>query len=81
MESDLSVFHRIDDLEAVHPQRLIDLVVRLGFYDGVVRARLRAEAAEEDGRPLAGIDSDRIVDSSASSLAADPILGALIEIA
>ena len=82
MESDLSAFHRIDDLEAVHPQRLIDLVVRLGFYPGVVQARLRAEAAAEgDSARVLDLSADRTVDSSAASLAADPILGGLIEIA
>lgn len=82
MESDLSVFHRIDDIASLHPQRLIDLVVRLGFYSGVVQARLRAEADEEDAATpeVLSIDSDRTVDSSADSLAADPILGALIDI-
>jgi hypothetical protein len=84
VESDLSVFHRVDDLASLHPQRLIDLVVRLGFYPGVVQARLRAEAAEEDDGftgNVVGIGEDRVVDSSLSSLAADPVLGGLIEIA
>jgi hypothetical protein len=82
VESDLSVFHRIDDLARLHPQRLIDLVVRLGFYQGVVQARLRAEAAAEDASQPAAYDigSDRTIDSSAASLGADPILGSVIEL-
>jgi hypothetical protein len=82
VESDLSVFHRIDDLSSVHPQRLIDLVVRLGFYQGVVQARLRAEAAAEDASQSVPLDlgSDRVVDSSSAVLAVDPVLGGLIDI-
>jgi hypothetical protein len=81
VESDLSVFHRIDDLAGLHPQRLIDLVVRLGFYPGVVQARLRAETQAEDAvQPVYDLGSDRVVDSSAASLGADPILGSVIEL-
>jgi hypothetical protein len=82
VESDLSVFHRIDDPGSLHPQRLIDLVVRLGFYPGVVQARLRAETAAEDAAlpPAYDLGSDRVVDSSPGSLGADPILGGVIEL-
>lgn len=82
MESDLSVFHRIDDPASLHPQRLINLAVRLGFYSGVVQARLRAESAAEDAAQPAAYDisADRTVDSSAASLGADPILGEVIEL-
>lgn len=83
MESDLSVFHRIDaPLEELHPQRLIDFVVRLGYYEGAVRARLRAEVDEDEAvtAPL-DIGADRTVPSDANALAVDPVLGELIEIA
>jgi hypothetical protein len=83
VESDLSVFHRIDDLTAIHPQRLIDLVVRLGFYPGVVQARLRAEVGADDAPEAVAfsLGQDRVVDSSSASLAADPVLGGLIDFA
>jgi hypothetical protein len=81
VESDLSVFHRIDDLASLHPQRLIDLVVRLAYYSGVVQARIRAEAAEQEPAPTMSIDQDRTVPSEAATLATDPVLSELIDLA
>lgn len=48
IESDMSVFHRIDDARAMPAQRFIDLALRLPAYSGVMRRRLEKLAMDED---------------------------------
>lgn len=45
--SDLSVFHRVDDVQAMGSRRWAQLVSRLAAYPGVVQFRLKAEAMRE----------------------------------
>lgn len=42
--SDLSVFHRVDDVDALPIARYVALAHRLGAYDGVMRHQLAATA-------------------------------------
>lgn len=46
VESDLSVFHRIDDIRAVPSSRFYRLAEQLPHYDGAVRHVLTAAVAE-----------------------------------
>lgn len=45
IESDLSVFHRIDDPYPLSGSRMIRLIERLPVYEGAVRAALLARQA------------------------------------
>lgn len=45
MASDLSVFHRVDDLDGIPCSRFFGLAELLPFYDGAVRARVTAMLA------------------------------------
>jgi hypothetical protein len=59
--SDLSVFHRVDDVDQLTIVRYLELAPRLGAYSGALRARLTNEApaaraqgaSETNGVPLA----------------------------
>lgn len=60
VESDLSVFHRVDDVDQLTIARYLDLAPRLGAYEGALRRRLAApepdaapEVATVRGVPLA----------------------------
>jgi hypothetical protein len=54
--SDFSVFHRVDDVGAMPSATFFALAPRLAAYQGAMRARLQAEAAEaevdEDAPPV-----------------------------
>src|ERR1700754_4328631 len=47
--SDLSVFHRIDDVAALAITRFLMLAVRLSAYSGALRARFAQQAASDAG--------------------------------
>lgn len=42
IRSDLSVFHRIDDMDSMPAPRFWSFATRLPFYDGAMRASIRA---------------------------------------
>ena len=52
--SDLSVFHRVDDMEAMGSRRWARMVPRLAAYPGVVQFRLKAAALREQQEAEAG---------------------------
>jgi hypothetical protein len=76
--SDFSVLHRVDDPEALHPYRFVDLAMRLMAYQGAVRFGVQEEANTDDASAPAALDQDRTVDSEYA--AADPILGQFVEV-
>lgn len=47
IDSDLSVFHRVDDPMQLAGSRYFSLVELLPYYDGAVRGRIVAEAREQ----------------------------------
>lgn len=49
IESDLSVLHRVDSLEAIDGPRFFRLVEQLAYYDGALRGRLRVEMSQRQG--------------------------------
>lgn len=51
LESDFSVFHRVDDIHALDGPRFFRLALRIFAYDGVLTGRLRAE---QDNAPGTG---------------------------
>lgn len=50
IESDLSAFHRIDDMWDMEAGRFFRLAYRLPAYQGAMRARAEAQALEEQKR-------------------------------
>jgi len=48
LESDLSVFHRIDNLHTLDGPRFFRLALRVFAYDGVMAARLAAQTEDTD---------------------------------
>ena len=51
--SDMSVFHRIDDVTALDGPRFFRLAWRLSAYTGVMQARVVAESEADHDRPTA----------------------------
>ncbi|MEV6908021.1 hypothetical protein [Amycolatopsis sp. NPDC051071] len=54
--SDMSVFHRVDDLDQVAAAVFLPRMVRLAFYDGAVRHAMQ-RALEQS--PLVSVDEPR----------------------
>lgn len=77
IESDLSVFHRVDDMWAMDGPRFFRLAVRLPAYEGVVRRRLMADAVEagpsEQVDDLAAGPGVTVVGSTAAEMAASDL--------
>jgi hypothetical protein len=48
VRSDLSVFHRIDDLDSLDAARFTSLVTRLPVYDGAVRHAMRRDLEQRE---------------------------------
>lgn len=44
--SDMSVLHRVDDLDSVPADVFLPRMVRLALYEGAIRFRLQAESAK-----------------------------------
>lgn len=49
VESDMSVFHRVNDIYTMQGPRFFDYVLRLGAYMGVVQARIAKEKEDDKG--------------------------------
>lgn len=87
--SDLSVFHRVDDMWALPAPRFFSLVYRLPFYAGVLQARYIAEKQEQDEKgaatPLAAPaptrsgSSVREVEATPQALMSDPALSLVVD--
>lgn len=85
IESDMSVFHRIDDVWSMPSTQFFRYAERLFAYNGVLAAQARAEAATEQPAQLtehpARYDSDVVeVEPTAAAIAASP-LGQIVSIA
>ena len=85
--SDFSVFHRVDDVEALSGPRFFRLASRLVYYQGAVQARVMEQAAKEQpSRPAVqtggpGAQADRVVDLTPTAIAMDPALAGLFSYA
>lgn len=79
LESDFSVFHRVDDVRAMPARRFIDQAFRLSAYQGLLGALAAQE--QEDGPSSAprGDRGPRRVESSPAVLTSDPVLADLGE--
>lgn len=88
IESDMSVFHRIDDPRAMPAQRFIDLAMRLPAYTGVMRRLLEREVIEEQDEPMSnaprpqgqGGEARHVSSDNLDTLAADPAFAGELEI-
>jgi hypothetical protein len=52
LESDLSAFHRVDDMDAMPARRFLVLAGRLVHYGGALQAAVKAEAEEAQNAPV-----------------------------
>ncbi|MCW2898573.1 MAG: hypothetical protein JWO67_838 [Streptosporangiaceae bacterium] len=79
VESDMSSFHRVDDIYEMDAPRFFRLAVRLTAYQGVLAARRMAEEQNngQNGPSTAGTEA-REVQSTRSDFAADPALSSLV---
>jgi hypothetical protein len=87
VESDMSAFHRVDDVRAMPALRFINFAMRLVAYKGIVRALAeteKAESATPQSAPRAaargGTPRDRVVPSDAYTLTTDPAFAGQIEV-
>jgi hypothetical protein len=62
VRSDMSRFHRVEAIESMRSDRLMEYAVRLSAYDGVVASRLRQEVVSGDelSSPSSGPPIDQI---------------------
>lgn len=86
--SDMSVFHRVDDITAMPARRFFKLVVRLSAYEGMMR--VRAIEADQESQPApssqpqgnwpapAASGQRREVPATKAALQNDPVFGGLI---
>lgn len=58
IRSDLSVFHRVDDMDSMPAHRFWSYATRLPFYDGAVRAMTRASAGSQPAAPAAPVPAE-----------------------
>lgn len=94
VESDLSVFHRVDSLDEIDAPRFFAFAERLPAYRGAVLARYRIQQAEADTAtpaaapaatspaqpPVAAGQDVEVVGNTRGELALHPVLGNLISI-
>lgn len=90
VRSDMSVLHRISDLEAMEATRLVAFAVQLVHYAGAVQAVSRAELARRDRpeplapeqpvapQPAPQQPGVREVPATKAAASIDPILSQLI---
>lgn len=89
VRSDLSVFHRIDDLEDMSAERFFSYVYRLPHYGGAIAYQVQKQQAEQQEEPQASsrhtfeeppggfVMPAREVPATAEALAADPMFAGL----
>jgi hypothetical protein len=70
MESDFSVFHRVDDMYAMGAPEFFRKAHRIAAYQGAVRMRVEMEAREREDAPE---------DVTPASAVADPGMAGLID--
>lgn len=76
VESDFSVFHRVDDIGEMEAARFFRLALRLTAYEGVLTARRLAEQERDGGSMDAGQAKE--VAGTRSSVLSDPALGSVV---
>lgn len=83
IESDLSVFHRVDDWRSMAGPRFFRLAVRLAAYNGVMHARALATSQDDapSGTQAANDGQVARVDGTREAIETDPVLSSLITFA
>lgn len=83
LESDFSVFHRIDDIYSMPSARFFTFATRLPAYQGVLAARVMAEQEQQNpaSRPGPGIQPDRVIDAAREPVQDDPALAGIVSFA
>lgn len=85
LESDFSVFHRVEAMTELDPRRFFRLAVRLAAYQGVLAARVM-EQQQPENQSGAGsaapvgrhYSPDRMVAPTRDAIEADPILSGIV---
>lgn len=75
LESDFSVFHRVDNIYAMPARRFVQLAVRLPAYQGVMAFR----AAEYAERGHAGRPAEHRGSDISEDIKTDPALAGLVD--
>lgn len=80
LESDFSVFHRVDDIYQMDGPRFFSRAARIFAYDGVMTARALAEQEKQKGsnptpRPATGRGTSSTGWQTVSLENSDPLLG------
>lgn len=68
VESDLSAFHRIDDMGEMDSTRFFRFAFRLPAYGGVMQARAMAEERGSSGQPGTAREPEVVLAGSTSDL-------------
>jgi hypothetical protein len=78
IRSDLSVFHRVDDMESMPALRFVSMAERLVHYDGVIRHGAML-AAQEDAPDQSTFErpADLAEQGDADAMAIHPVWGQL----
>lgn len=80
LESDFSVFHRVDDIYAMDSRRFFRLAERIFAYQGVCALKAQADEAAQPQPAIAPREGEQLIGSDPASLRASP-LGPYISIA
>ena len=78
LESDFSVFHRVEDIYSMDGPRFFSRAIRISAYDGVMTARLTAEQEKQQkgSKPHTGRVGSTSTGWQKTSLeSASPLLG------
>lgn len=71
----MSVFHRVDDIEAIPVSRLVPLMVRLQVYDGAVRFAARQPEVASRRNPEPVTSGPALTADQLQALNANPLYG------
>jgi hypothetical protein len=78
LESDMSVFHRVDDLYELDGPRFMRLAWRIGAYNGMITRRVQAAQEDPAPSPLAGEPAPaRLRSAPARAVREQPAVGDL----
>jgi hypothetical protein len=77
IRSDLSVFHRIDDMESMPALRFVSMVERLVHYEGVIRHGAMLAAREDQDSPEQSVEVDLAESGDTDAMAVHPVWGEL----
>ena len=81
VKSDMSVFHRVDDIFRMAAHAFFSYAVRLPAYNGIIRRRIQAKADQEEAarRATSPVRSSQAATSTAPNQVPESVLFANLE--